>query len=487
MSDIRDTFYWYDLETSGTDPRWDRVVQFAGLRTDGDLNEIGDALVSYVRLPRDVLPDPGACRVTGLTPQRVNAEGTPELEAWCEIAARFMVPRTCVAGFNNLRFDDEFVRYGLFRHFIDPYAREWQGGNSRWDLIDLARAAAALRPEGLVWPEADGLPVFRLEVLTAANGVEHGRAHDALADVRATLALARLIKTHQPRLYHYYLGLRDKGAALAMLRPERPEICLHVSGRLGREQHCIAPVMPLARHPENRSSVIVADLSRPIDALLELDADALAQCLFAPAVARPPGMLPRPGIKEVRANRCPFLAPRSALRAEDARRLGWDRTLIEQRFERLRRTAGLREKLLAVYRAHPAVATPDVDASLYDGFIADADRERCRQLVATLREAGISARTCADPGFEDERLSELLLRLRARADEAGLDAEARRRWRAFARSKLLGDARQPWRTLAAYRDALAREHEIAAGGASRPLLEALHAHGDDIERWLCQE
>ncbi|NJN52886.1 MAG: exodeoxyribonuclease I [Gammaproteobacteria bacterium] len=267
-----DTFLFYDLETSGTNPRHDRILQFACVRTDAQLREVEPPVSFYVKLPIDILPDPAACVVTGLTPQKVNAQGMPELEAHVEIRRHLSLPGTCAVGYNSLRFDDEFVRHGFFRHFIDPYAREWQGGNSRWDLIDLTRATAALRPQGIEWPQEDGLPSFRLEALTAANRIEHAGAHDALVDVRATVALARLLKSQQPKLFEYYLGLRRKKSAAVLLSANRPQMCLHVSGMFGRERHCIAPVLPIAVHPTNANSVIVADLGRDVRSLLDWDA-----------------------------------------------------------------------------------------------------------------------------------------------------------------------------------------------------------------------
>ena len=181
---LAESFYWYDLETTGTEPHWDRILQFAGLRTDPNLEAAGDEFVTYVQLPDDVLPDPDAALVTGITPKRARQAGISEWRALARINALFSAPGTCVAGYNNLRFDDEFIRHGLYRNLMDPYAREWQNGNSRWDLMDLVRAAGALRPEGIEWPQDDnGLPVYSLSALTDANGLEHGQAHDALSDV----------------------------------------------------------------------------------------------------------------------------------------------------------------------------------------------------------------------------------------------------------------------------------------------------------------
>lgn len=161
---MADTFYWYDLETTGTNPKWDRIVQFAGLRTDMALNPIGEQLTFYVLLPDDVLPNPDASLVTGITPGILANQGISEFEALQKILLEFNVPGTCALGYNSLRFDDEFIRYALYRHLQDPYAREYKNGSTRWDLVDLVRASGALRPEGIQWPTDDaGQAVYRLE------------------------------------------------------------------------------------------------------------------------------------------------------------------------------------------------------------------------------------------------------------------------------------------------------------------------------------
>ena len=203
------TLYWHDYETFGVDARRDRPAQFAGLRTDEELNEIGEPLNIYCKPALDVLPHPEACLITGITPQLADARGVLEPEFIARIHAEFAQPGTCGVGYNSLRFDDEVTRHTLYRNFYDPYAREWQNGNSRWDLIDLVRMTYALRPEGIEWPlKDDGKPSFRLENLATANNIGHESAHDALSDVRATIGVARLIRNRQPRLYDWLFQLR---------------------------------------------------------------------------------------------------------------------------------------------------------------------------------------------------------------------------------------------------------------------------------------
>jgi len=198
-STSKNTLYWHDYETFGIDPKRDRPVQFAGIRTDEALNIIGAPLVIYCQPANDFLPSPQACMITGISPQLALKEGVNEAEFISRIHAEFARPGTCTVGYNNIRFDDEFTRYTLYRNFYDPYAREWQNGNSRWDIIDLLRVTRALRPAGINWPERDdGQSSFRLEELSKANNIAHDAAHDALSDVLATIEVARLIKARQP-------------------------------------------------------------------------------------------------------------------------------------------------------------------------------------------------------------------------------------------------------------------------------------------------
>lgn len=196
------TFLFHDYETFGTHPALDRPAQFAAIRTDSEFNVIGEPEVFYCKPADDYLPQPGAVLITGITPQEARAKGENEAAFAARIHSLFTVPKTCILGYNNVRFDDEVTRNVFYRNFYDPYAWSWQHDNSRWDLLDVMRACYALRPEGINWPENDdGLPSFRLEHLTKANGIEHSNAHDAMADVYATISMAKLVKTRQPRLF----------------------------------------------------------------------------------------------------------------------------------------------------------------------------------------------------------------------------------------------------------------------------------------------
>ncbi len=469
---MADSFYWYDLETSGTDPKWDRIVQFAGLRTDAELNPLDDEFCTYVQLADDVLPNPDAALVTGITPQLTQQQGLPETQALLRINEIFGTPGTCVVGYNSLRFDDEFMRYGLYRNLLDPYAREWRNGNSRWDLIDLVRATGALRREGITWPkDDDGLPVYKLEELTKANGIEHGHAHDAMSDVRATVGMARLIKQQQPKLFDYYFKLRQKKAVRELLEPFGARLCVHVSALYPRTRYGVGPIMSLARHPTNGNSVIVVDLAEDVEPLLRMSSEEIGERLFAPRDALEPGE--RPPLREIRINRCPFVAPLEVLTEANREHLCLDLKRVKQRARRLRQP-GFGDKVARAYLARKNVANKDPDAALYDGFLQDDDRSRCNYLHEELAQG-----RWREVDFNDRRLSTLAGRMKARSFPALLEAEEAAAWRSFVVDKLSSDG--DWLNINAYEQRLndlSLEPHVVQDHPQ--LLSALAEHAADI-------
>lgn len=434
------TFYWHDYETWGVNPSRHRPSQFAGLRTDAALNEIGEPLVIYCRPPDDDLPDPEACLITGITPQQAAAQGLPEAEFVAAIHRELATPGTCGVGYNSIRFDDEITRYSLYRNFYDPYAREWQNGGSRWDLIDVVRACYALRPDGIEWPRReDGSPSFRLEELSRANGLEHTRAHDALSDVYATLAMARLIRDRQPRLFDYLLGLRSKHKVAELVDVRQRKPVLHVSGLFPASRGCTGLLMPLATHPRNRNGIICFDLSSDPQPLLELDAEALRRRVFTSQAEL--GEVSRIPLTVIYLNRCPVVATPKLLDAATAQRLELDTEACQRHYQQLQQAcaqpshaAALNGKLTAVYsEAAPdgGCEEPDVDAALYGSFLPDADRE----LLETVRQTLPEQLGRGFP-FRDERLPELLFRYRARNWPESLDEEERLQWRDDCRQRI---------------------------------------------------
>jgi exodeoxyribonuclease-1 len=418
------TFFWHDYETFGVVPRRDRPSQFAGIRTDAELNEIGEPLMLYCQPAPDYLPDPESCLLTGILPQTCLERGVPEHAFAAAIEAELAQPGTIGVGYNTIRFDDEVTRHLFWRNLIDPYAREWQNDCGRWDLLDVVRCTYALRPEGIEWPQhEDGRSSFKLEHLTAANGLAHEAAHDALSDVRATIALARLIKQRQPRLFDFCLRLRKKDAVLAEIDMANKKPLLHVSGMFGAERGCISVVWPLAQHPTNKNEIIVWDLAHDPTELFALDAATVRERMFSKQSDLAEGITRLP-IKTIHINKSPVVIGNvKTLSAPMAEKLGIDFAKAAHYAE----IARLGPDLAALWRdvfARPAPERVDVDEDLYGGFIGNNDRRTLNRLRALDAAALATGRV----SFEDARLEELFFRYRARNFPHSLDEFDQSRW-----------------------------------------------------------
>lgn len=457
------SFLFHDYETFGTDPRRDRPAEFACWRTDTQFQPIAEPVLVRCQPPPDYLPDPGACALTGIGPMAALAEGLPEPEFARRIHAEMAEPGTCSLGYNSIRFDDEFTRNLFWRNFLDPYEREWRQGNSRFDLIDLARAAYALRPEGLSWPlRDDGQPSFRLEDLAAANALPHSHAHSALSDVEATIALARRLWAAQPKLCVHALGLRDKHKVAAQVewRTRRPFV--HVSQRFPAARGCLAVMVPLALHPTQANKTICVDAGVDPTPVLEWPVDRLATELFRSG--DDPVRVPL-GIKLVHANRAPFVAPLGVLKGVDHQRIQFDEALVEKHVQALAGADGLAVKLASLYRQLESQERPpaDPEEALYDGFVGDADRK----LAESLRRASPEALAEIAAAFRDHRLATLAFRYRARHHPGTLDRHEQERWRSECSQRL-----REWASRRGDLDAL-----LAARPALSPELAA------DLRHW----
>lgn len=429
------TFFFYDLETSGLSPREDRIMQFAGQRTDMNLNPIGDPHNVLVKLNDDTLPSPEAVMVTGITPQSTQADGLTEAEF-----ARFLQEEVCsedtiMVGFNNVRFDDEFIRYLFWRTFHDPYEWSWKDGRSRWDMLDVIRMTRALRPEGIEWPvDAEGKPTNRLELISAANGIDHLNAHDALADVEALIAITKLIKTAQPKLFDYLLNIRSKKAIQQLVNLDQKQPFVYVSGRYDVTYNKATVAFPLTSAPNQ--NVVVYDLRHDPSQFVDMSADDLKKRLFASWDERQTdGFVPIPA-KVLQYNRCPAVAPVGVLEQADGwKRLQLDKEMIERHKSILLRHPDFAERLRSVFeQKREYEQTNQPESKLYDGFINGPDKLR----VETVRNA--DARQLADfhPSFDDERLEPLLLHYKARNFASILSEDEVKTWESWRAERLNG-------------------------------------------------
>ena len=431
------TFLWHDYETFGAHPRRDRPAQFAALRTDAQLNEIGEPLMLYCQPPNDYLPDPQSCLITGITPQMAWERGVPEREFAARIEAEMAQPGTISVGYNTIRFDDEFTRFMLWRNLMDPYAREWQNQCGRWDLLDVVRMAYALRPDGIVWPtKEDGAPSFKLEHLSHANNLAHEAAHDALSDVRATIDLARLVRDHNPRLFDFCFALHKKDRVAAELHlPATAQTArpfLHVSGMFAAERGCLAVMWPLASHPTNKNEIIAWDLAHDPRELATLDTKQLRLRMFTRTADLPEGVTRLP-IKTIHLNKSPMVVGNlKTLTPARAQLWGIDMDSALQHAAIARDLPDMSAIWPTVFAHPPEVETPDPEQNLYAGFVGNNDRYE----LNGLRRLSGEALAQAKGNFDDPRLAELLWRYRARNFAATLSPEEAARWEAHRAARL---------------------------------------------------
>jgi len=433
------TFLWHDYETFGANTRRDRPAQFAAIRTDASLNEIGEPLMVYCQPASDFLPNPEACLITGITPQLCLERGIPEYQFAAQIEQAFAEPGTIGVGYNTIRFDDEITRFMFWRNLIDPYAREWQNGCGRWDILDVVRTAYALRPEGINWPtKPEGGASFKLTDLTAANNLTHEAAHDALSDVRATIALARLIRDKQPRLFDFCLGLHKKDRVAAELglpatvRSAKP--FLHISGMFPADKGCLAVMWPLAMHPTNKNELIAWDLSQDPRELLTLDTATIRLRMFSKSADLPEGVTRLP-IKTIHLNKSPMVMGNlKTLSPAMAQRWGLDLATAMYHATTASAMTDISGLWPEVFNRpqDKSAAAPDVDEDLYNGFVSNNDRRKLTQLRTLSPERLAAART----GFEDSRLEELVWRYRARNFPASLTPEETATWDAHRAARL---------------------------------------------------
>jgi len=434
------TFLWHDYETWGVDPALDKPSQFAAIRTDEHFHIVGEPEMFYCKPAPDTIPHPEACLVTGITPQTAWEQGVAEVDFAKKINQLMTEKNTCVVGYNNIRFDDEVTRHLFFRNFYDSYEHEWKNGNSRFDLIDVVRLCAALRPEGIEWPRNDeDKPSFKLEHLTAANNIEQDGAHDALVDVKATIGLAALIKEKQPKLLDWALKLRSKQFVLEQLQVGQMKPVVHVSGMIKSELYHASLLLPLAQHPDNKNAIICYDLRHNPEELLALSADAIRERLYMSAEER--GDKPRIALKNIHINKCPMIAPVSMLDEAVASRIQLDLNEARQFYQILKLDQSLAQKVQAVFKRdeHAAERKVDVEKSLYSGgFLNAHDKALCKR-VRTLDGFNLAAEVEQGLSFDDERLNTLLFRYQARNFPETMTEAQMWRWRDYCMAKFSGE------------------------------------------------
>ncbi|MFO0920092.1 MAG: exodeoxyribonuclease I [Candidatus Saccharimonadales bacterium] len=431
------TFYFYDLETSGFNPREARIMQFAGRRTDLKMKPIGDPDNIIIKLTEDTLPEPDAILVTGITPQQTLQDGVTEAEFLKYFHNEIVEPDTIFVGFNTVRFDDEFMRFLHYRNFYDPYEWEWRENRSRWDILDVVRMTRALRPDGITWPfDSSGKASNRLEFLTSVNKLSHSNAHDALSDVEATIAVARMIHNKQPKLFEYLLEMRKKKNVEKIVNTDKPFV--YTSGKYNGDFEKTTVVGLLAKHPSLGDAAVVFDLRYDPAAFVDLSPKELADAMKR----RSDEEGPRLPVKTLKYNRCPAVAPIVVLDEKSKTRLNLKMELIEKNFKTLitnrdKLASKLNEALEMLDKYQQAKFIEDnldADSRLYEGFFNDSDRTK----MSLVRATDPNELTNLDVVFNDGRLQALLPLYKARNFPKSLNDNDLKLWEQFKERRLMG-------------------------------------------------
>ena len=431
------TYFFYDLETSGISGRTDRIMQFAGMRTDENLQVIGEPYNVLVRLNDDVLPSPDALMVTGITPQKTVEEGYTEAEFAKIFIEEICTPDTIIVGFNTVRFDDEFIRALLWRNYYDPYEWAYQDGRSRWDLLDVVRLVRALRPEGINWPVVDGKPTNRLELLSKENNLEHAHAHDALSDVEALIGVTRLIREKQPEMYEYLLKMRDKKTVQQLVNLDDPKPFVYASGRYATEWNKTTVALPVAA--AEYGNVYVYDLRVDPSLWAGMSEADIHKHINTPWAERGEGYVSLP-LKKLQYNRVPAVAPLGVLSAHD----GWKKIGLtpEEVSKKLRAVQEDQEfiaravKVLEARESAQSNANTPPEQQLYDGFVKSA-KDKLRAEV--IRNATPEDLAKIEPTFEDARLRALFPHYKARNFPALLNDAERADYEAYRTTQIQKD------------------------------------------------
>ena len=432
------TFFFYDLETSGFSPQNDRIMQFAGQRTDENLNRIGEPVNILIRLNDDVLPSPSALMVTKISPQKTVEEGYTEAEFAKMLVEEYFTPDTVIVGYNNVRFDDVHIQHLLWRNFYPPYDWQWKDGRSRWDLLDVVRMIRALRPEGINWPfvinEGTGekFAANKLELLTKENGILHENAHDAMSDVDGLIDVARLLKEKQPQIFDYLFKIRSKNEVQKLVNLENPKPFVYTSGRFKVEFEKTTVAFPIA--PAKNQNVIVWDLRFSPEKFIDWNEDQILENITADFETRSSDDFEPIAAKILQYNKCPAVAPMGVLTEENRQRLKIDLAEIQKNLDVLRKNPHFAENLRSaferrseVFQDKSSAEKPAPEARLFEGFVSKSDDIK----IEAVRNS--TDRELADfhPDFADERLTDLLLHYKARNFPKSLSSQEKELWEEY--------------------------------------------------------
>lgn len=402
-------FVFYDTETTGSETFFDQILQFAAFRTDSDLNEIGRFEIRC-RIQPHILPSPGALIVTGMTLDRVLDTNLPTLFQMASAIHQKLTewsPAVFV-GYNSLEFDEDLVRQTFYQSLLPTYLTN-TNGNSRLDVMRLALAANEFAPGSLAIPlRPDGKNTFRLDRLAPENGFQHPNAHDAMADVEATLFMARLARDRIPWVWDHMVTMGKK--PLAMKRAQDEPVCLYTEFSFNKPHRWL--VSAIAADPGNSGNVIAFNLEHDPSELLTIGEESLKK--WAKSKPKP--------LREIKASNCPILLDLSFAQGRvDILKIGEQEIL--RRGSPLQSSPELRHRLLRVcVEARETYEESHwLERQIYCGFASRSDETLMREY----QKASWARRMEISEQLEDERFRRTAKRIIFNERPETLDGETR--------------------------------------------------------------
>ena len=424
---------FYDTETTGTDTAFSQILQFGAIRTDAELNII-DRFEIRSQLQPHIVPSPGAMAVTGVTVKQLTDTTLPthyqmmkaireKLRSWSP--AIFL-------GYNSLNFDEHLLRQAFYQTLHPLYLTNTDG-NSRIDILRLLHATHLFVPDAIVIPvKENGNPIFKLDQIAPHNGFAHEKAHDAMADVEATIHMCRLVREHAPQLWESFNRFSKKKAVTEYTFSE-PIFSLS-EFNYGRPYSSL--VTAIGIHPKRNTDIFVFDLAIDPSLLAAMPPERHASQLKK---------TPKP-IRVIKSNACPTMRPAGEAPAlAEARALGMDE--LTRRANVLKSDATLRSALIEAYLSigdDEEEPSQHIEHQIYDGFYSSGDQEK----LDAFHLAEWEKRPCLSSQLEDKRLRQISSRLIYFERPDLLDQVAKQGYDIAIAKRLLADETTvPWLTL----------------------------------------
>ena len=423
-------YIFYDFETTGTNTRFDQFVQLGAIKTDAAFNEL-DRFEIRCRLSDHIVPSPRALEVTGISPKQLT---DPSLDSYYHAALKLhqkfteWSPATFI-GYNSISFDEEIMRQCFYQNLLPPYITN-TGGNKRSDALTMIKAVKSLAPNSIDFPINDkGKPILKLDQLAPINGFSHENAHDAIADVEATIFMTKLIHDRQPNLFYKLLDLGEKKNIKTVI--ESNEICVLIQYYNGSVKTKF--VCRLTTNPNNPSEILLFDLSFEPNEFEEQSADDIAKTFKR--AKRP--------YQRIKLNRQPFLFSLDGL-PKDTPLPHYDEKELKSKIEKLTLMSQLKMNAAEALKGlHPdRKGFVELEDQVYDDFSSEQDIKLMNDFHLTPWEK----RPNIVKKFEDKRFQGLATRILF-AEYPSLLTKNERSAGATWLQKRLNDTSGPWKAV----------------------------------------